>query len=410
MSIAKLSDGNIGNVEIGMRNWLSGTGKKKTVLGNGKAMQTEHLYYLVEKDCLSLMGKTVTFSCDYRASGGTIGKLTFETDGEYRPPATTGYGLPLTDTISLNDSMAGHVTKTITLTEDVSMGFSGVQLRLDNVVGEVTIENCILTIGNVHVDWSPAPEDGTDYTNELIDELRRVDLQQIIEKNEESNNRIEQILSDNIITSSEKVNLSYDFERATIDKNSAINYYNVVNDTSMYNLKVSMEESYNSLSEILAPILENMNTNTNTNGSAVKNAFKDFYISYEGLMSALQNSVMVIITKHSTKIEQLETEISFTASKTEIMEDKVNQYDAHLKFSAEGFVELYATQNGQKGAFSTQITDQKLSFKENEVEVAYVSNQELRITKATVENQMQLADFVIRPSGKRGIVFAYVGD
>ena len=410
MSIAKLSDGNIGNVEIGMRNWLSGTGKKKTVLGNGKAMQTEHLYYLVEKDCLPLMGKTVTFSCDYRASGGSIGKLTFETDGEYRPPATTGYGLPLTDTISLNDSMAGHVTKTITLTEDVSMGFSGVQLRLDNVVGEVTIENCILTIGNVHVDWSPAPEDGTDYTNELIDELRRVDLQQIIEKNEESNNRIEQILSDNIITSSEKVNLSYDFERATIDKNSAINYYNAVNDTSMYNLKVSMEESYNSLSEILAPILENMNTNTNTNGSAVKNAFKDFYISYEGLMSALQNSVMVIITKHSTKIEQLETEISFTASKTEIMEDKVNQYDAHLKFSAEGFVELYATQNGQKGAFSTQITDQKLSFKENEVEVAYVSNQELRITKATVENQMQLADFVIRPSGKRGIVFAYVGD
>ena len=68
MSIAKLSDGNIGNVEIGMRNWLSGTGKKKTVLGNGKAMQTEHLYYLVEKDCLPLNGgKTVTFSCDYRA-------------------------------------------------------------------------------------------------------------------------------------------------------------------------------------------------------------------------------------------------------------------------------------------------------------------------------------------------------
>ena len=63
----------------------------------------------------------------------------------------------------------------------------------------------------------------------------------------------------------------------------------------------------------------------------------------------------------------------------------------------------------KKGAFSTQITDQKLSFKENEVEVAYVSNQELRITKATVENQMQFADFVIRPSGKRGIVFAYVG-
>ena len=119
---------------------------------------------------------------------------------------------------------------------------------------------------------------------------------------------------------------------------------------------------------------------------------------------------MILVTTHATKLEQLEDSITMTATKTEIMEDKVNQVDAHMKFSVDGFVEIYATQNGQKGAFSTQITDQKLSFKENEVEVAYVSNQELHITTATIKNQMQIANFAIKPSGKGGIIFAYVGE
>ena len=52
--------------------------------------------------------------------------------------------------------------------------------------------------------------------------------------------------------------------------------YNAVNDTSMYNLTVSMEESYNSLSDNISSNLREYETpNTNTNGSAVKNAFKD---------------------------------------------------------------------------------------------------------------------------------------
>lgn len=410
MTIAKLSDGNLGNIQIGIRNWLLETGTKKTILGSGNYAQTEKLYYLVNKDCLPLMGETITFSCDYEASAGSYGSITIETNEEYQPPADMGYSVPLTDTINLNGNLAGHLTKTITLIENVSMGFTGIQLRLDNVVGSVTIKNCMLTIGSVPVTWTPAPEDGINYASELIDELRRVDLQQIINQNQISSDRIDQILSDNIITSSEKIDLLYDFERATLDKESAISYYNTVNDTSMYNLKVSMEEAYTNLSNILTPILEDLNSDLEVTANEIKTAFKTFYNAYEVLMTALQNSVMILVTTHATKLEQLEDSITITASKTEIMQDKVNQVDAHMKFSVDGFVEIYATQNGQKGAFSTQITDQKLSFKENEVEVAYVSNQELRITKATVENQMQLADFVIRPSGKRGIVFAYVGE
>ena len=410
MTIAKLSDGNLGNIQIGIRNWLLETGTKKTILGSGNYAQTEKLYYLVNKDCLPLMGETITFSCDYEASAGSYGSITIETNGEYQSPADMGYSVPLTDTINLNENLAGHLTKTITLIENVSMGFTGIQLRLDNVVGSVTIKNCMLTIGGVPVTWTPAPEDGINYTSGLIDELRKVDLQQIINQNQASSDRIDQILSDNIITSSEKIDLLYDFERATLDKESAISYYNTVNDTSMHNLKVTMEEAHANLSNILTPILQDLNSDLEVTTNEIKNAFKTFYTAYEVLMTALQNSVMILVTTHATKLEQLEDSITMTATKTEIMEDKVNQVDAHMKFSVDGFVEIYATQNGQKGAFSTQITDQKLSFKENEVEVAYVSNQELHITTATIKNQMQIANFAIKPSGKGGIIFAYVGE
>ena len=410
ITIAKLSDGNLGNIEIGIRNWLLDTGTQKTVLGSGNYAQCEKLYYLVNKDCLPLMGETITFSCDYEASAGSYGNITIETNGEYQSPAEMGYSIPLTDTVNLNQDLAGHLTKTVTVTENVSMGFTGIHLRLDNVVGSVIIKNCILTVGSVSVTWTPAPEDGINYTSGLIDELRKVDLQQIINQNQASSDRIDQILSDNIITSSEKIDLLYDFERATLDKESAISYYNTVNDTSMYNLKVTMEEAHTNLSNILTPILQDLNSDLEVTTNEIKNAFKTFYTAYEVLMTALQNSVMILVTTHATKLEQLEDSITMTATKTEIMEDKVNQVDAHMKFSVDGFVEIYATQNGQKGAFSTQITDQKLSFKENEVEVAYVSNQELHITTATIKNQMQIANFAIKPSGKGGIIFAYVGE
>ena len=128
-------------------------------------------------------------------------------------------------------------------------------------------------------------------------------------------------------------------------------------------------------------------------------------------MTALQQSVIILATKHSTKLEQLDKEITMTASKAEIMQDKVNQFDAHMRFSADGFVEIFATENGKKGRFSTQITNKKLAFKDNEVEVASISNEELVITRAVIKDRMKIDKFAIKPSGSStgGIVFAYEG-
>lgn len=277
--------------------------------------------------------------------------------------------------------------------------------------GSIYATNFKLERGTKATDWSPAPEDGTDYTDKLIDDLRKLDLKQITDQNQESSDMIANILNDSLIMPHEKTSLKFEFERIKILKENAINYYNTVNDTSFQQLRNAMNTAYTNVENMINPILTNMTQTSNASSSAVHTTFQTFYTAYETLMTALQQSVIILATKHSTKLEQLDKEITMTASKAEIMQDKVNQFDAHMRFSADGFVEIFATENGKKGRFSTQITNKKLSFKDNDVEVAYVSNQELNINKAVINDTMKIGKFAIKPSGSStgGIVFAYEG-
>ena len=287
--------------------------------------------------------------------------------------------------------------------------FIWLRLYARNFTGKIYFRNVKLEKGNVATDLSPAPEDGTDYTDKLIDELRTEDIAELIKQNQNSSNRIDEILSDAIITPNEKVDLQYEFERVKKMKEAAQDFYNAVNNPSMSALLSAMNTAYDSLNTALKPILSDMTTNSKASNSALKNNFKTFYECYEDLLTALQQSVAILSIKNSTTIEAMETKIAMTASTTEVMADKVNEMRSHLDFTREGFVEIYATTNGVKGRFSTQITDQKLAFKDNGTEVAYISNQELFITKATITDQMQIGSFIIKPSGTSvgGVIFVH---
>ena len=244
---------------------------------------------------------------------------------------------------------------------------------------------------------------------ELIAELRTEDIAELIKQNQNSSNRIDEILSDTIITPNEKVDLQYEFERVKKMKEAAQDFYDAVNNPSMSALLSAMNTAYDSLDTALEPVLSDMTTNSKASNSALKNNFKTFYECYEDLLTALQKSVAVLSIKNSTTIEAMETKIALTASTTEVMADKVNEMRSHLDFTREGFVEIYATTNGVRGRFSTQITDQKLAFKDDGTEVAYISNQELLITKATITDQMQISNFIIKPSGTvgGGVIFVH---
>lgn len=243
----------------------------------------------------------------------------------------------------------------------------------------------------------------------LANKVDQEQIDQAIEQNQLTSDLVNKILDDNVITPNEKGELEYEFQKATLNKDSVSNFYNTLSDTTISNLKETMDIAYTTLENELTPILSDMTTSTNTSNSSIRILFQEFYSAYETLLSAMQEITTNTTKNHSTRIEQLSNEITMSASKTESIDDKLQQIDAHMKFSADGFVEIYATQNGEKGKFATQITDKKLAFKENEVEVASISNEELKITKAEITNQLKIGRFVIKPSGTSngGIIFAY---
>ena len=276
--------------------------------------------------------------------------------------------------------------------------------------GEVSFRKPKVEIGNIATDYSPAPEDSIDYTDKALDDLRNIDLQDIINLNNQAVSKIDSIIQDGKITPNEKVDLQAEFARIKVMRDSTREFYNTVNDTTLSTLLNDMETTYENVKTLINPVIGNMTTTSNASASEIRRAFTAFYEINQSLLTALQQSVAIISINNSTTIEALDYQISFTAAKQTIYNDKMDEVASHLDFTQEGFVQIYATTNGVKGRFETQITDQKLAFKDNGEEVAYISNQEMYITKATITDQMQIGNFIIKPSGtaKGGIMFIHI--
>lgn len=69
-----------------------------------------------------------------------------------------------------------------------------------------------------------------------------------------------------------------------------------------------------------------------------------------------------------------------------------NAVSTNIRFSGEG-IDIGKSDS----PFAVNINNQKMSFKENGIEVAYISNQEMRITDAVVENSLTLGNFMYLP-------------
>lgn len=90
--------------------------------------------------------------------------------------------------------------------------------------------------------------------------------------------------------------------------------------------------------------------------------------------------------------------------------DEVEMIGKHFNFTDSGWVEIFATVNGVPGRFKTQITDQRLGFLDNNVEVAYMSNQQLYITRAQILESLQLGNISMSNTAKGGLIYQWKGE
>lgn len=117
-----------------------------------------------------------------------------------------------------------------------------------------------------------------------------------------------------------------------------------------------------------------------------------------------------------TRLNQTSTDFNFSVSqlesdlqdKIDTVQNKVNQnmtdIQTWMRFDING---LTIGKTGDK--FTLRITNNKLSFYSDDIEIAYMSDNKLYITQAQFSTRMQLGDFAFEPQPNKNMSVVYVG-
>lgn len=142
---SKVSTVDFNNLTISNRNLALGTATPFKMTGNNSTNQVQGMYSI--SGTIS-KGTTVTVTFDI-ASTDSTGAYNIQFRYGAWQSVIGGSGLPLV-------SGTQHHSFTFTTNDDYSRGL---QLRLDNATGTVTISNFIVSESSKEVSWTPAPED-----------------------------------------------------------------------------------------------------------------------------------------------------------------------------------------------------------------------------------------------------------
>lgn len=265
--------------------------------------------------------------------------------------------------------------------------------------GKVWYRKPKFEIGNISTDWTPSPEDIDYDINTAINPLIKTD--------EQLTQRLDNAFSDDVITAYEKIQIASDLKEIDAQYDDVTKTVKSYNDSSITGIYNEYKVAYNNLHTVLDPCLESMDTDTELSNSVVKDAFLLYGTYYSHLRSAIDDYVKNSFDTTKSSITSLSTSVDIAISKSSSNEQNLNTIAKHMKFSDEGWLELFATTNGNEGRFKTKITDTKLSFTDNNQEVAYMSNQKLYINYAQINNDLQIGSIVATKSDKGGIIFKW---
>lgn len=134
----------------------------------------------------------------------------------------------------------------------------------------------------------------------------------------------------------------------------------------------------------------------------IQSTVRESYVSKDEL-SQIQQDFQAAITQSSSEIRMDFT--SITNEITEIMSSNFALIEEYIRFRG-ALIELGKVGN----AFTAELSNESLSFKENGQEIAYISNQALVITNAEIRNRLSLGtaargwfDFIPRATGNLSI-------
>ena len=261
--------------------------------------------------------------------------------------------------------------------------------------GNIQWRNFQLEAGNVSTSWKPNLQDSLLYTNQTItqisDELN--DLSEIISST----------LNSDSITSDMKVKLISEYNDAMSVYNRLSNMYVALGDTSFQSLPDELQTAKDDLEITIDSLKSTINEISESGLNNVLNKFNKFYEVADELNQAISGSLMGYSQETRTRVEQLTDSFNITVSDVTMIGEKVNDLTTSFVFDTDGLV-IKSTENATK---YIKLDNDSLDFMDNNNMVAQISDEQLLITNAEVENEMRIGSIRIKPSGVGGIMFIY---
>ena len=178
--------------------------------------------------------------------------------------------------------------------------------------------------------------------------------------------------------------------------------------------KTTVSDTYATKTELTDDIIELDNALNDNITSAVDKAKNDtldevadkytLNKDYEEFTKMTTSSIEQTNNKVDTTFTSVTTNIqSVNGQLTEFK----NTVDTHIRMDSDGI-----SIGKSDSPFSVNISNQKMSFKEQGTEVAYISDKEMRITDAVIENSMVLGNFKFIPriTGNMSLIWDDLGN
>lgn len=266
--------------------------------------------------------------------------------------------------------------------------------------------------GTEITDWSPAPEDFDSVIDAVNDQLKQEITNSVAGLQNQNNELIERFddaFSDNVLSSYEKIQLQADLKVIDSQYDTMKSLVNALNDNSVNGQFTTLTARHTELHTLVDPLLKDLNTAVECSNAAIREVLFQYQLQYNithlSVQTLVDNRLNTITTTVNTTASGVETAIT----KSDSALNGVNTISKHFNFTDSGWVEIFASINNQPGRFKTQITDQRLSFLDNNVEVAYMSNQKLYITQAQILDSLQLGNIAMAKTAKGGLIYQWKG-
>ena len=354
--------------------------------------------YTKPVDVSDIVGKQITVSVDYKVVDKSIlGSSAiayvrfFNNDTSTSQADSLAYGNLYPASNYVNNTW-GTTTATIT----VPTGAKYVRVAAYvNKNGTVYWRRFKVEQGSKATSWSPAVSDAVMYVDSVSSDISTnlSDLSQIVADNTGSD----------AITPATKVQLVAEFDDITAIYEKLKSMHNKLADTSIS--LTDMTNAYNAVKTLSNSFNSSISEVSTTGLASAVAKYSTFYKESEELHKDISNKIADQTKEHKSQLEVLSDKIKFDITeRLSTVEGTVSNVNTKFTFDVNGLT-IKSSANSNK---YIKLDNDSLDFMDGNNMVAEISDSQLTISKATIENQMKVGRIVMKPSGTgNGLMFVY---